>query len=54
MGVITLNYRPPEVLFGSTLYGAAADMWSVGCTLVEIILEGRSLFEASEELELLQ
>ncbi len=29
-------------------------MWSVGCTLVEIILESSRLFEAKGELELLQ
>jgi cyclin-dependent kinase 12/13 len=28
--VITLWYRPPELLFGSTTYGPAVDMWSAG------------------------
>jgi CTD kinase subunit alpha len=28
--VITLWYRPPELLFGATVYGAEVDMWSAG------------------------
>jgi len=28
--VITLWYRPPELLLGATCYGPAIDMWSVG------------------------
>jgi cell division cycle 2-like protein len=35
--VITLWYRPPELLFGETIYGPAVDMWSVGCILGELI-----------------
>lgn len=29
--VITQWYKPPELLFGSTVYGAEVDMWSAGC-----------------------
>ena len=32
--VITLWYRPPELLFGATVYGPEVDMWSAGCVLV--------------------
>jgi len=28
--VITLWYRPPELLLGATKYGAEVDMWSAG------------------------
>ena len=28
--VITLWYRPPELLYGATIYGAEVDMWSAG------------------------
>ena len=28
--VITLWYRPPELLFGTTIYGPEVDMWSAG------------------------
>jgi cyclin-dependent kinase 10/cell division cycle 2-like protein len=35
--VVTLWYRPPEVLLGSELYDEAVDMWSVGCVLGELL-----------------
>ncbi|KAJ1262719.1 hypothetical protein BS78_09G131400 [Paspalum vaginatum] len=35
--VITLWYRPPELLLGSTRYGPAVDMWSVGCIFAELL-----------------
>jgi CTD kinase subunit alpha len=31
--VITLWYRPPELLFGATVYGPEVDMWSAGYVL---------------------
>lgn len=31
--VVTLWYRAPELLLGATKYGAAIDLWSVGCIL---------------------
>eukprot|EP01127_Copromyxa_protea_P009202 TRINITY_DN2151_c0_g1_i1.p1 TRINITY_DN2151_c0_g1~~TRINITY_DN2151_c0_g1_i1.p1 ORF type:complete len:414 (-),score=48.84 TRINITY_DN2151_c0_g1_i1:10-1251(-) len=41
--VITLWYRPPELLFGSTGYGPSVDIWSAGCILAEL-MEKRVLF----------
>jgi cyclin-dependent kinase 7 len=38
--VVTLWYRSPELLFGSRYYGAAVDMWSFGCILVELLIRG--------------
>lgn len=29
--VFTRWYRPPELLFGSSCYGPAVDMWAAGC-----------------------
>ncbi|KAG2313996.1 hypothetical protein Bca4012_064621 [Brassica carinata] len=34
--VVTLWYRPPELLLGATRYGAAVDLWSTGCILAEL------------------
>ncbi|KAF2703447.1 Pkinase-domain-containing protein, partial [Pleomassaria siparia CBS 279.74] len=34
--VITIWYRSPELLLGETQYGAAVDIWSAACVLVEI------------------
>jgi len=35
--VITLWYRPPELLLGCTEYTDKIDMWSVGCIIVEML-----------------
>ncbi|KAJ2075182.1 hypothetical protein GGI09_008656 [Coemansia sp. S100] len=35
--VATLWYRAPELIFGSTEYGPAIDLWSVGCILGELL-----------------
>ncbi|KAG2424638.1 hypothetical protein HXX76_014363 [Chlamydomonas incerta] len=43
--VVTRWYRAPEVLV-SDEYGAASDIWSVGCTIAELAL-GRPLFPGS-------
>ncbi len=47
--VVTLWYRAPELLLGSTTYGAEVDMWSVGCIMVEIV-SGRAAFTANDEI----
>ncbi|KAG6555738.1 hypothetical protein Mapa_002977 [Marchantia paleacea] len=48
--VVTLWYRPPEILLGSTVYSTSVDMWSVGCIFAEMAL-GRPLFQAMSEIE---
>jgi CTD kinase subunit alpha len=35
--VVTLWYRSPELLLGSTLYGFAVDMWSIGYFKLRLI-----------------
>ncbi|KAK6462253.1 kinase of RNA polymerase II carboxy-terminal domain, alpha subunit [Scheffersomyces coipomensis] len=34
--VITIWYRPPELLLGATDYGTEIDIWGVGCLLIEL------------------
>lgn len=51
--VITLWYRPPELLLGATRYGTAVDIWSAGCILAELIL-GKPLFCGKTDMEQLQ
>lgn len=35
--VVTLWYRPPDVLLGSTDYTTSLDMWGVGCIFLEML-----------------
>jgi cyclin-dependent kinase 12/13 len=48
--VITMWYKPPELLLGSQRYSYAVDMWSVGCVLAELEL-GRPLFPGKTDVE---
>lgn len=51
--VITLWYRPPELLMGETKYGPEVDIWSAGLILVELVL-GKPLFTGKTDMEQLQ
>jgi len=48
--VVTLWYRPPELLLGSETYHTAADMWAVGCVFGEL-LQHKPLLPGRTELE---
>ncbi|KAG6481929.1 hypothetical protein ZIOFF_058553 [Zingiber officinale] len=48
--VVTLWYRPPELLLGATEYGAAVDLWSSGCILAELFA-GRPIMPGRTEVE---
>ncbi|AQZ17769.1 CTK1 (YKL139W) [Zygosaccharomyces parabailii] len=48
--VITLWYRPPELLLGTTKYSAEVDMWGCGCVLVELFNKSAA-FQGQNELE---
>ncbi|CAH2048833.1 unnamed protein product, partial [Iphiclides podalirius] len=47
--VITLWYRPPELLLGEERYGPSVDVWSMGCILGELFLK-HPLFQANVEM----
>ncbi|KAJ3693691.1 hypothetical protein LUZ60_009171 [Juncus effusus] len=47
--VVTLWYRPPELLLGSTKYGPEIDMWSVGCIFAEILNGGQPILPGKTE-----
>lgn len=51
--VVTLWYRPPELLLGARAYGPAVDLWGAGCILAEMFLR-RPLFPAATNSELAQ
>ncbi|KAI8388913.1 kinase-like domain-containing protein [Radiomyces spectabilis] len=51
--VITLWYRPPELLLGATAYGPAVDIWSVGCIMLEFFT-GKPIFNGTDEISQLE
>nr|XP_009859712.1 cyclin-dependent kinase 12 isoform X3 [Ciona intestinalis] len=51
--VITLWYRPPELLLGEEMYTPSIDIWSCGCILAELFTK-KPLFQADRELAQLE
>ncbi|KAI8470130.1 MAG: cyclin dependent kinase, partial [Monoraphidium minutum] len=51
--VITLWYRPPELLLGAEHYDPKIDIWSVGCIFAEL-LSGKPLFPGKDEADTLR
>ncbi|KAM5581318.1 putative serine/threonine-protein kinase [Rosa sericea] len=48
--VVTLWYRPPELLMGATEYTVSVDLWSVGCVFAELYL-GKPILKGRTEVE---
>mmetsp|Transcript_17726 Transcript_17726/g.33895 ORF Transcript_17726/g.33895 Transcript_17726/m.33895 type:complete len:564 (-) Transcript_17726:609-2300(-) len=48
--VITLWYRPPELLLGAIRYDTMVDMWSAGCIFAEL-LQGEPVLPGRTEVE---
>uniref|UniRef100_A0A803NCK2 Protein kinase domain-containing protein n=2 Tax=Chenopodium quinoa TaxID=63459 RepID=A0A803NCK2_CHEQI len=48
--VVTLWYRPPELLLGATHYGVSVDLWSAGCILGELYT-GKPIMPGRTEVE---
>ena len=51
--IATRWYRAPEILFGSSSYTFAVDMWAAGCILAELV-SGRPLFPGSSAMDQLE
>ncbi|TNY22438.1 kinase-like domain-containing protein [Rhodotorula diobovata] len=47
--VITQWYKPPELLFGATVYDERVDMWSAGCIFLELFAR-RPVFPGQDEI----
>ena len=47
--VVTLWYRPPELLLGATDYSVGIDLWSAGCILAEL-LAGKPIMPGRTEV----
>ena len=48
--VVTLWYRPPDILLGNKIYDISCDIWSAGCIFAEMLL-GHPLFSGKNEGE---
>eukprot|EP00927_Polykrikos_kofoidii_P066691 TRINITY_DN62249_c0_g1_i1.p1 TRINITY_DN62249_c0_g1~~TRINITY_DN62249_c0_g1_i1.p1 ORF type:complete len:365 (+),score=42.66 TRINITY_DN62249_c0_g1_i1:42-1097(+) len=48
--VVTVWYRAPEILLGSSLYSIPVDLWSVGCIIAELAT-GAPLFGGDSEID---
>lgn len=48
--VVSLWYRPPELLLNATTYSMAIDQWATGCVIAELIL-GKPLFRGKNDLD---
>lgn len=49
--VVTLWYRAPELLFGSSFYGPEVDMWSVGCIFGELVDGSEAILQGQGEID---
>lgn len=47
--VVTLWYRPPELLLGATHYGAEVDSWGAGCLFLELFKQ-QAVFQGRDEI----
>lgn len=48
--VVTLWYRSPELLLGTTTYDSAVDMWSIGCVFGELLTK-KPLLQGKNEVD---
>eukprot|EP01083_Nonionella_stella_P034682 94873_1 len=48
--VITLWYRPPEILLGDDKYTMFVDIWSIACIFHEVINDSKILFRGDSEI----
>lgn len=48
--VVTLWYRPPEILLGQDRYGPSTDIWSLGCIVGEMAI-AQALFPGNSEID---
>ncbi|KAL6122776.1 hypothetical protein NUSPORA_00033 [Nucleospora cyclopteri] len=48
--IVTLWYRPPELLLGSQYYDSSVDIWSIGCIMYELYTQ-KVLFAGDSEAD---
>lgn len=47
--VVTMWYKPPELLLGIEIYGCSLDVWAIGCIVAEMI-DSTPLFPGDSEI----
>jgi len=52
--VVTLWYRPPELLLGDRNYGPPVDMWGAGCIMAEMWTRSPIMQGNTEQQQLVQ
>jgi serine/threonine protein kinase len=50
--VVTVWYRPPEILLGSPIYSVPVDLWSIGCVIGDMAT-GAPLYAGDSEIDTL-
>lgn len=48
--VVTLWYRPPEILMGAKVYATTVDIWCAGCIFYEMVTK-KTLFAGDSEID---
>lgn len=48
--LVTMSYRPPEMLLHNSFYDLSIDVWSAGCVLAEMAI-GEPLFPGDSEID---
>lgn len=48
--VITMWYRPPELLLGAERYSLEVDLWSIGCIMAEMASRTQ-IFKGATEVD---
>ncbi len=51
--VVSLWYRPPELLFGAEQYDSGIDLWGCGCIMGEL-LRGKPIMDGKNEMDQVQ
>lgn len=49
--IITMWYRPPEILLNTRHYSTAVDVWSIACIWAEMLLDSQALFPGDCEID---
>ncbi|KAK8886085.1 hypothetical protein M9Y10_041545 [Tritrichomonas musculus] len=49
-GVVTIWYRAPELLWGSSNYNTKIDIWAAGCIFAEL-LTGKTIFATNQKIQ---